>query len=402
LWGLVVSVVSQSACQIAALQALSNPDFNWIMADPASQKSNVTQICANGANNQHYTNFVNVLTGLETNCVPPTNGSTSPIGLAFAILKGVLCMQKEGNYCGLGLFALFDSQYFLVLQNAAQAGVAPGPPNLTNILTFADRKAAICFSDTCNQAVEQYATTYFPAAVANSNTNGLALTNGAIDFVTKLSNRMRCGCFNDQGNTCYTDATFNLYINASDPPILITGTACAADGSIKNCARTFSTCEAIPIPTCVAAQSCNNGYTVTVTFQIQNLDKTCFAGLGSSALQTLAQDLAVNLLGTKKNDFTLVCDPNANSAAYVTCTATIQCATEAMFDQNAILAKVEEYSKNLIVTSKHLDLTIPPSCKISTSFTTYGETTTFTFSVTGGVAPVSAAFSVIICLFALF
>jgi hypothetical protein len=311
-------------------------------------------------------------------------------------------MKIQGQYCGLGLFALFDSNYFIILQNAASSGVAPGPPNLTNILTFPDRKAAICASDTCNQAVEQYATTYFRDAMDNSDPAGVALTKGAIDFVTKLSNRMRCGCFDAQGSTCYTDTTFNLYINASDPPILITGSACAADGSIKDCARTFATCEGLPIPTCVAVQSCKNGYTVTVTFHIQNLDKTCFFSSlqGPTALQTIADDLAVNLLGTKASDYTLVCDPT-NPDPYVTCTATVQCATQGMFNSNAILNKIDEYAKNLLITTKHLDLNVPESCKRDPSYKTYGQTTTFDFQFSGA-ASLSAAFSLFIGLLALF
>jgi len=332
---------------------------------------------------------------VKTACVVPTNGTVNPIELVIKVLEGALCKKIGDNYCALGLFALLDIGYFIQIQTAASAvpPVAPPIPDLTSILTDPARRAAICQSDDCNLSNEDYVSTFSRPALDNSDSAGLANTQLALKYVRKLANRMRCACFRSSGNTCYTAATVGGLVDATG----LTSAACGSDNLVVPCGRVLATCDDHVVP-CPVVPTCD-GFSATIQFEIKNLDKTCyFASMTTpgSALGTISLDLAVNLLGTLKGDFTLDC-AQSNPEAHVKCVATVKCVTLAMFDENAILQKLVSYTRSYLANTNNLDITVPTTCKINSAVVTYGESVSFTVTLpTDGSATLSGSLALLV------
>jgi hypothetical protein len=295
---------------------------------------------------------------------------------------------------------MFDAAYFQKIQAAALASVPPPLPNISAIMEQTDRAAALCVSDVCNSANEQYTSTYSQQALANSDAAGKASTQAAVNFVTKLVNRPRCACFKNGGTHCFSPAI----LNSLEDPTALKAAACDTNNNVQPCGRALMTCDQLGPPTCPGTASCNNGYNVEFDVDIRNLDKQCYFNAMTavgSAINTIAQDLAINLIGTIKGDYTIDC-PQTNADRFVSCHIKANCVTFGMFNENQILQKLKAYSDKFAATSLTLDGVVPPSCKVDSAIQTYGESVVFKVTIVtpGGAAALGVCIPLLLGLLA--
>jgi hypothetical protein len=303
------------------------------------------------------------------------------------------------------LFALIDTGYLLKLHDAATTQTVPELPRLEDILSSEARRNAICLSDTCSSYLEQAASAYSRQildAAGGLGSSGAALVQSAIEFITKLVNRPRCGCFKDQGNTCYNTANANLAgANGLD-----VAQACDADGNMKNCARLKKGCENYPDITCPNADKCN-GYSGIVEFQVTNLLKDCFftaMSVPGSAVKLIESDLEVNIRGTVKGDYDCTCEPPDNNAEpgedTLHCVCKVDCVKVSMFQENDSMGKAVKNGEKKTVVTNNLDMTVPKNCKKNQAVKTFGESVVFKVSLTdNGAGHLSLGLSFLVCLF---
>jgi hypothetical protein len=119
--------------------------------------------------------------------------------------------------------------------------------------------------------------------------------------------------------------------------------------------------------------------------------------LPGSALGTISLDLAINLLGTLRGDFSLDC-AQTNPESWIKCVAVVKCATQAMFDENAILQKLVSYTRSYLANTNNLDIAVPTKCKLNAAVVTYGESVVFKVTLPdNGSAALSCSLALLIC-----
>jgi hypothetical protein len=293
---------------------------------------------------------------------------------------------------------LLDAPYFQKIQQAAASMTAPPLPDLSGPIVVKEKRDVICRLDVCNAAIEWLASKKYPLARLNSDLGGIVSTEAAIKFVSQVVNRMRCGCYNHAGHSCFTTESLGALVDAAGTS-LITNQVCD-NGKLTPCGRALRQCNDFPDPQCVGTPNCPD-VGATLEFEIPNLNKVCFEAAMTapgSAQNLIKQDVATNMLGAIVGDFTCDCSVTVPGKVGVMCACVLKCIQTSIFTDNDSWRRLKAIADHYVVQTPNLDRVVP-SCKVDPAQPTYGETTTFkvTAPQSSGANQLYLGFSLLLC-----